>query len=276
MGISTIVGLIASFATLGVAIAMEGGKPEQFISISAALIVFGGTFGATIVSFPLSVVMKLPAFIGKAFAGEGLGIEPRQIVETFVELAQRARREGLLSLEEETAKISDSFVKKGMQLVVDGIDPELVRNILDVDIAAMAERHHRGYGMLEAMGGYAPTMGIIGTVMGLVNVLSSLEDPSELGHAIAVAFIATLYGVASANLIWLPIGSKLKAKSKEEIWLREVAREGILAVQAGDNPRIVREKLEAFLANAQRGEKAKDAKVAEHAGKEAIPVPGAQ
>lgn len=253
MGPTTIVGLIVGFGALVATIMMEGGELGRFVSTSAALIVFGGTFGATLTSFPLGTVMKLPVLILKAMLGGGTGISSRELVATFVSLAERARREGLLSLEEEAGKIKDAFIRKGMLLVVDGIDSEVVRNLLDIEIEALAERHQKSYGMLEAMGGYSPTMGIIGTVMGLVNVLSSLENPAELGAAIATAFIATFYGVGTANLVWLPLAGKLKAQSKEEIYMREVAREGILAVQAGDNPRIVREKLEAFLAASDRG-----------------------
>lgn len=254
-------------------IMMEGGDLGGFVSTSAALIVFGGTFGATLTSYPLKQVMQLPSLMIKAILGKKAGIAPDQIVSLFVGLAERARREGLLSLEEETGKIKDLFVRKGMMLVVDGIDPDVVKDVLDVDIQAMGERHAQGYGMLEAMGGFAPTMGIIGTVMGLVNVLSNLQDPGALGPAIAVAFIATLYGVASANLVWLPLGNKLKVQSKQEIWLHEVARDGILAVQAGDNPRIVREKLEAFLSIRQRG--GKQAKGSPSAAREAAEEPAA-
>lgn len=256
MGSSTLIGLVLGMGALAISVIMEGGELGGFISISAALIVFGGTFGATLTSYPLGLVKTLPKLFGKAFAGGKAAFSPPEVIGLFVGLAERARREGLLSLEEEAGKIQDPFIKKGMLLVVDGIDPEVVSTVLDADMQAMAERHQKGYGMLESMGGYAPTMGIIGTVMGLVHVLGNLEDAAKLGPAIAVAFIATLYGVASANILWLPLGSKLKSLSKEEIWLREVAREGILAVQAGDNPRIVREKLEPFLAAADRVAKA--------------------
>ncbi len=252
MGSSTIIGLVLGLGALAISVIMEGGELGGFVNISAALIVFGGTLGATLTSYPLSLVKKLPTLLARAFTGGKAAFSPPEAIGLFVNLAERARREGLLSLEEEAGRIQDTFIKKGMLLVVDGIDPEVVRTVLDADLQAMAERHQKGYGMLESMGGYAPTMGIIGTVMGLVHVLSNLEDAAKLGPAIAVAFIATLYGVASANILWLPIGSKLKSLSKEEIWLREVAREGILAVQAGDNPRIVREKLEPFLAAGDR------------------------
>jgi chemotaxis protein MotA len=139
-------------------------------------------------------------------------------------------------------------------LVVDGVDPEVVRNILETDTHLVAQRHKDGYSMLAAMGGFAPTMGIIGTVMGLINVLSHLSDPENLGHSIAVAFVATLYGVATANLLWLPIGNKLKQKSESEVLAREVSLEGMLSVQAGENPRIIREKLESFLSPKMRGQ----------------------
>ncbi len=248
----TPVGLVVGFGALLVAAVLEGGEVHSFIQGTAALIVFGGTFGATLVSFPLRRVMGLPRLILEAFL-ESHRQAPAEIVEHFVHLAQVARREGLLALEEEANKLEDLFLKKGLLLVVDGIDAEVVETVLTTDIQALRERHEAGYGILEAMGGYAPTMGIIGTVMGLIHVLSSLEDPSKLGPAIAVAFVATLYGVASANLLWLPLATKLKAKSKHEVFLRELALQGLLAVQAGDNPRIVREKLEAFLSPSHRG-----------------------
>lgn len=274
---SSIIGLVLGIGALAVTVVLEDGQLGALVSTSAALIVFGGTLGATMTSFPLDQVKRLPALIKKALLQGSSTQPPAGLISTFVNLSEKARREGLLSLEDEANKIQDPFIKKGMLFVVDGIDPEVVRTVLDVDIQAMAERHQRSYGMLESMGGYAPTMGIIGTVMGLVNVLSNLDDAAKLGPAIAVAFIATLYGVASANLIWLPIGSKLKAMSKEEIWMRQVAQEGILAVQAGDNPRIVREKLEPFLATADRGPKAAKEKVSsvpQGAEREAVPALG--
>jgi chemotaxis protein MotA len=180
----------------------------------------------------------------------------RELVSLFVKLADRARREGLLALETEAAQIEDHSIKKGVMLVVDGTDPELVREIMESDVAAMSERHEGKFAMFAAAGGFAPTMGIIGTVMGLVNVLSHLDKPDELGKSIATAFIATLYGVLSANVFWLPMGERLKQRNKEEVARRTLAVEGVLAVQAGDNPRVVREKLEAFLPEDLRGEEA--------------------
>jgi chemotaxis protein MotA len=196
--------------------------------------------------------MQMGKVLGVAFRVEHSS--ERDLVSLFVKLADRARREGLLALESEAAQIEDHAIQKGVMLVVDGTDPELVREIMESDVAAMSERHEGKYAMFEAAGGYAPTMGIIGTVMGLVNVLSHLENPEELGHLIAGAFIATLYGILFANVFFLSISQRLKQRNKEEVARRQLAVEGVLSVQAGDNPRVVREKLEAFLPMHERGE----------------------
>jgi chemotaxis protein MotA len=167
-------------------------------------------------------------------------------------MAEKARREGLLSLEEETQTLSDPFLRKGISLVVDGTDPELVKDILESDLDAMEARHSRQAGLYMTMGGFAPTLGIIGTVMGLVHVLENLSDPGTLGPAISSAFIATFYGVSSANLVFLPIGNKLKRISHDEVHARTMLIEGVISIQAGDNPRVVEEKLRTFLDPAER------------------------
>ena len=213
MDLATLLGIIIGFGALLGSVIMEGGEIMSLASPSAALIVFGGTLGASLISFPLETVTILPKLLAKAFTQKPLDIIA--IMQNLITLAEKARREGLLSLEEESRAITDEFFRRGVMLVVDGTDPELVQTILETDLMLMERRHEAAYGMLEAMGGYAPTMGIIGTVMGLVHVLGNLENPSELGPAIAVAFIATLYGVSTANLLWLPLGSKLKKKSEE-------------------------------------------------------------
>lgn len=254
MEIATALGLVVGFGALIVSVFLEGGTPLALVNLSAAVIVIGGTFGAALIAFPMKRVMSLPALIGQSF--QAYNGDPQSLIGLFVQLADQARREGLLSLEEEAGKIEDEFIKKGVMLIVDGVDPAVVRDILETDTHLVSQRHKEGYSVLEAMGGFAPTMGIIGTVMGLINVLSHLSDPENLGHSIAVAFVATLYGVATANLLWLPMGSKLKQKSQTEMLAREVAIEGMLAVQAGENPRIVREKLESFLAPKLRGQEA--------------------
>jgi chemotaxis protein MotA len=251
----TAIGLGLAFGSiLGAAVVESGSIGILFalMNLPSAMIVFGGTIGTIIVSFPMERVAKLTKVLGVAFRQEATS--ERDLVNLFVRLAERARREGLLALETEAQSIEDHSIQKGVLLVVDGTDPELVREIMEADVAAMSERHEGKYAMFEAGGGYAPTMGIIGTVMGLVNVLSHLDKPDELGKSIATAFIATLYGVLSANVFWLPVGQRLKQRNKEEVARRTLAVEGVLAVQAGDNPRVVREKLEAFLPLALRGE----------------------
>ena len=267
---STGPGLVVALAAVVVSVILEGGALASLVSAPAAVIVFGGTIGVSMMAFPFSSIVGMPKFLPQAFFHKLPA--PADIVETFVKLADKARREGLLALEQETEGL-DPFVKKGVMMVVDGSDPSLVREVLEAEIGAAEQRHKLGYGMLEAMGGFAPTMGIIGTVMGLVHVLGHLDNPDTLGHSIATAFIATLYGVASANLLWLPLGNKLKAKSAEEAWLRELAVEGILSVQAGDNPRVVRQKLEAQLAPGQRGA-AKAGAAGERAGERAAAAAG--
>ncbi|WP_027719439.1 flagellar motor protein [Desulfovirgula thermocuniculi] len=240
-----IFGFFIGVISLVLGFTLEGGEVGALIQLTAALIVFGGTIGATIFSFPFQDLKQLPKLLR-------VGLfrtipEPQETIELIVSLANEARREGLLYLENRLAEIDDPFLRKGVQLVVDGTDPELVKSILEAEIYAIEERHQVGKSIFEAAGGYAPTMGIIGTVMGLVHVLSSIDTPEKLGPAIAMAFIATLYGVSSANLFWLPIASKLSNLSKKELVLRQLMLEGIVSLQAGYNPILIRERLTAFL-----------------------------
>src|SRR5579864_512007 len=267
-GIGLAIALICIF---GASVVESGSIAILFalLNIPSLMIVFGGTIGALLVAFPMERVTRLAKVLAVAFRMETTS--ERELVNLFVRLAERARREGLLALEGEAAEIHDKSIQKGVLLVVDGTDPELVREIMESDVAAMSERHEGKFAMFAAAGGFAPTMGIIGTVMGLVNVLSHLDKPDELGKSIAGAFIATLYGVMSANIFWLPIGERLKQRNKEEVALKTLAVEGVLAVQAGDNPRVVREKLEAFLPLDLRGEEEAGAE----AGGEAAPVQAA-
>ena len=229
---------------------MEGASPAAFLNIPALLIVLGGTFGATFAGTTIEKMKLVPALYKKAMGGDKPDMAAQ--LELLVGFAERARREGLLALDDEVAELDDAFTKKGLQLVVDGTDPELVREILENEIDGMASRHHHGAQPFEKAGGLAPTLGIIGTVMGLVHVLQNLSQPATLGPAISGAFIATLYGVSSANLVFLPTANKLKLLSSEEQELRNMTLEGILAIQAGDNPRVVADKLLSFIPPAER------------------------
>jgi chemotaxis protein MotA len=172
----------------------------------------------------------------------------------MVALAEKARRDGLLALEDDLDQVADAYTRKGIQLVVDGTDSDLVRAILQSEIDGMSTRHRKNAQLFVAAGGFGPTLGILGTVLSLVHVLENLSSPATLGHSIAGAFLATLYGVGSANLIFLPIGNKLKELSAEEVLYREMLLEAILSIQAGDNPRMLAEKLETFLPPTDRGE----------------------
>ncbi len=252
MDITTIAGLVVALVIVALVMVIDGGSPvELFIAPQAILLTMGGAIVAAIISMPMKDVMSIPKYFMKAFLGGK--IEPHHSIEMLTRMADKARREGLLSLEDESKKLSDEFLKKGLMLVVDGVDPAQVRSILDIEIHHMKERHEMGgISFFTAAGGYGPTMGIIGTVMGLITVLKELSNPGVLGEKIAVAFLATLWGILTANLIWLPLAGKLRVKSEEECLYRLMLMEGILAIQAGENPRIVREKLCAFLPPKER------------------------
>jgi chemotaxis protein MotA len=250
--ITTIAGILIGLVCLVVAFILEGGHLSALISHTAFLIVIGGTVGATICSFTMTELLSVPKLF-RVTMFQKLQNE-LALIEQLVGLSDKVRREGLLYLENELHNVEDEFMRKGIQLVVDGTDPELVRQIMETELYAVQERHHTGASVFETAGGYAPTMGIIGTVMGLVHVLGNLTNPDELGPAIALAFLATLYGVGSANVFWLPLGSKLKNLSKKEVLLREIMLEGIMSIQAGYNPVLIRERLTAFLRPAKEGE----------------------
>jgi chemotaxis protein MotA len=229
---------------------MGGTSPAAFMDIPALLIILAGTGGVTLASCGMETMKKIPALYKLVFGPPEIDLNGR--VQQLVGFAEQARREGLLALDAQTGEIEDDFTRKGLQLVVDGSDPELVREVLEAEIDGMIARHHEGASPFEKAGGFAPTMGIIGTVMGLVHVLENLSAPATLGPSISGAFIATLMGVGSANVIYLPIANRLKALSAAEVELRTLTLEGILAVQAGDNPRVVAEKLGSFVPPNQR------------------------
>ncbi len=253
MEITVIGGILFALVCLVSAFLMDGGHFTALIKPTAAMIVFGGTIGATVVSYSLSEIKTVPGLL-RIILLQKLPNEV-DLIEQIVGLADKVRREGLLYLENQLPQIDDAFMRKGIQLVVDGTDPELVRQILETEIYSIQERHHTGASIFESAGGYAPTMGIVGTVMGLVHVLGNLESPETLGPSIALAFIATLYGIGSANIFWLPIGEKLKNLSKKEVMLQEMMLEGIISIQAGYNSLLIRERLTAFLKPGLRDKK---------------------
>ena len=251
MKANTAIGVVGAVACLLISVIMEGGNPASLLNIPALLIVIGGTGMATFASTTMEGVKKVPKLYKKAFGGPD--VAPAAAIAQMVGLAEKARREGLLALEAELESIDDAFTRTGIQLVVDGTDSDLVRGILGSEIDGMSSRHRAGGQLFMTAGGFAPTLGILGTVLSLVHVLENLSSPSVLGHAIAGAFLATLYGVGSANLIFLPIANKLKELSSIELAYREMLLEAVLSIQAGDNPRMLRDKLETFIEPGARG-----------------------
>jgi chemotaxis protein MotA len=246
MSLSILIFLLIGFGSLISAFMIDGGHLTGLFAGTAFLIVFGGTLGAVGVSFPYKQIKRLPKIIEVAMGSRESKLP--QLIVFFKDLSFRTRKSGLLILEAEIDDIKiDPFMKKGLQLVVDGNDLEATRSILELDLNAMSERHLKGAEMFESAGGYAPTMGIIGTVMGLVHVLGKLTEPASLGPSIAVAFLATLYGVSSANLLWLPIASRLKSINEEEYKEKELIIEAVTLIQIGTNPNTVSEKLKSYL-----------------------------
>jgi chemotaxis protein MotA len=245
MKFGTGIGIVLSMIGIAMGATMEGTSVMVVLNVPAALIVLVGTLGATIAACGLEVHLKLPAIYKKALMPDDLDLPGR--VKELVSFAEQARRDGLLALDEAVNSISDPFTRKGIQLVVDGTDPDLVAAVLDAENEAMRKRHAAARNPFMQAGALAPTMGIVGTVFGLVNVMNNLNNPSSLGPLIAAAFLATLMGVGSANIVFLPMANRLKELSEAELHFREMTLEGILAIQAGDNPRVVEEKLMAFV-----------------------------
>jgi chemotaxis protein MotA len=250
MKASSLIGVIVGCVGIALGATMEGSNVMAVLNPSAMLIVLVGTLGATITGTSFEAIKAIPSLYKKAFSPDVLDLNGR--VTELVSYAEQARRDGLLALDEQLANVEDPFTRKGLQLVVDGTDPELVADVLEAENDAMRKRHAAASQPFEKAGGYAPTMGIIGTVFGLVHVLSNLSKPETLGPSISAAFIATLLGISTANIVYLPIAARLKQLSQAELHFRAMTLEGILAIQAGDNPRVVQEKLTAYVPPSER------------------------
>lgn len=254
MDFATIIGLVLAFGAI--VVAMLAGHTDVKIFLErwdAFILIFGGTVGATMTGFPLKVFLR--GFIGGAKTAfiEPVYHEP-EVIATLVSFAEKARREGLLALENEAAALDDEFMRKGIQLVIDGRDTDIIRKILETEVSFVQERGAKSESVYMTLGGYSPTLGIIGTVLGLIGMLKSLGNlggsgnvAGEMGTATAVAFVATFLGIMFANLLWLPLASKIKERNGQLLLVREIMIEGILSIQAGDNPRLLEEKLHAFL-----------------------------
>lgn len=241
-----IISFCIGFISLIGAFILEGGHLASLIQPTAALIVFGGTIGAIGASFPGSILKKIPSVLAVAFKTSK--DNRKDLLFTFIDISTNSRKNGLLSIEPLINSGSfDPFTQKGLQLVIDGIDPQNVKKILESKLENISDRHHSYAAIFEAAGGYSPTMGIIGTVLGLVHVLGNLANPGDLGPQIAVAFIATLYGVGTANILWLPLANKLKQLDAIEVLNKSMIIEAILLIQEGVNPKALTEKLQGYL-----------------------------
>ncbi len=252
MDVATIVGIVSGLSFIFIAMLLGGAPITTFIHIPSMMITFGGTIAATLINFPLGDIKGVFSTVRHAFAFEER--TPATMIEMLVAYATKARREGILTLESELETVTDPFLIRGVRLAIDGTAPELIKDILTTELAYIESRHALGQGIFTMMGTYAPAFGMIGTLIGLISMLRSLEDPSQIGQGMAVALITTFYGAFAANLLFLPIAGKLKSRTRSEILLKEVVVEGILSIQSGDNPRIVEQKLKAFISPSLRGE----------------------
>lgn len=243
--IISIIGILISLAAILGGQFLEGGHIGSLMQVTAFLIVMGGTFGACMLQFTLPVFLDGVKILRWVIVPPVILLE--EVIDQVTGWGQAARRGGLLSLEPLMAEMDDPFMRKGLQLLVDGAEPEKLREAMEVDMYAYDEHYRMAAKVWEAAGGYAPTIGILGAVMGLIHVMENLSDPAKLGGGIAVAFVATIYGVGSANLLFLPIANKLKALIGKEMVKREMVMEGLVSIANGENPRIIETKLRGYI-----------------------------
>ncbi len=249
---STFVGIFLALGGIVSGLLIEGGKIAQVLQPTAAMIVFGGTIGAVMVQFPLPIVMQAFKKLGHVFFDRHH--DSTTLIKQLVGYAQRARKDGIVSLDSELEKITDPFMKKTLMLAVDGTEPQELRKIMELELDNHAERADKIAQVFESAGGFAPTIGIIGAVLGLIQVMQHLQNIDEVGRGIAVAFVATIYGVGSANLFFLPSSGKLKIKSYEEQMMREMTLDGVISILEGMNPRMLETKLYGYLLDKKQPE----------------------
>lgn len=245
MDLTSIIGTLVGLICILIGAQMEGVHLDALLQITAGLIVIGGTAGAVILSFPQEDLMLGVKALKKIYLGQK--VEFREIITELVKYASKARKEGVIALEKEARKASDPLITLGLEAVSDGADPKLVRELLEAQLTQMEAESKAAAKVWESAGGYCPCIGIIGAVLGLIHVMGSLDDPSKLGSGIAVAFVATIYGVGLANLIFIPFGTKIKFIDSKIFVSKEMIIEGILAIQAGESPALIERKLQAFL-----------------------------
>ncbi|MCD6197971.1 MAG: MotA/TolQ/ExbB proton channel family protein [Deltaproteobacteria bacterium] len=249
MDLGTLLGIVSGFGLVIIAMSIGGGL-GAFINAPSVMIVCGGTMGATLINYPISDVLGVIKVAKNAFFSEKVKTE--KIMEMLIEMSKVSRREGILGLEKTLKDIKDPFFVKGMTLMIDGIEPAKLSELLDTEVEYIEERHRLGAEIFMTMGNFAPAMGMIGTLIGLVKMLMQMDDPSSIGPSMAVALITTFYGVILANLIFIPISGKLRTRSAQELATKQLIMSGVLSVQSGDNPRMLEQKLHSFVSPKER------------------------
>lgn len=251
MELSTVLGIVAGFLVLVGGMVLKGASVAALVNPAAIVIIFVGTAAALLNGFPLKDIKKVTILFRILFKRQEL-IGKAELLKLFIDLSQTARREGILALESKIEEINDPFLRNGISMIVDGLDAEFVGDVLEADIHAMEERHRSGALIFTQAGTYAPTLGVMGAVVGLIAALGNLDDIEKLGHSIAAAFVATLFGIFSGYVLWHPFANKLKVLSKEEAEIKRMMIEGILSLQAGDSPIAVEAKLLVFVPQKER------------------------
>jgi len=248
--IGSVIGAVLAVAAVLAGVFLGGGSIGALFDITSVMVVLGGTLGATILAFPLGRILKLHTIVMKALFFKAT--DPSAIITDLVKFAEIARREGILALENHTDEMSDDFIVRGVKMAVDGTDPELIQQIMDTELEALQDRHAQGKSILDTMGRYCPAFGMIGTLLGLIFMLSNMDDPSAIGPGMAVALITTLYGAMVANMFTGPVGARLAARDAEEVLVKTIIAAGVMAIQSGDNPRVVESKLLTYLPPSER------------------------
>lgn len=251
MELSTVLGVPIGTAAVLIGMIYKGASPAMLLNIAAIMIIFVGTTGAVLNAIPMHIFKKVPALLKKVVKKQDLA-EVSLLATSFVEYSQIARREGLLALEGRVSEVNDPFMRSGMNMMIDGLDAAFIRDVMESEVEAMAERHRHCATIFSQAGMYSPTLGVLGAVIGLVAALGNLNDIDQLGHSIAAAFIATMMGIYFGYVVCHPIATKLKILSQEEIAVKRIVIEGILSLQAGDSPIAVESKLNAFLPQSER------------------------
>ncbi len=250
MDIATLIGILVSFG-LVIASIMMGGEGGWFLNAPSVMIVFGGTMGATLLAYPLSEVLSVIKVAKNVFLYKSQSTS--EMIPLIAGFAKKARQEGILSFEAHLDQIEDPFLVKGIQMAIDGMESSAIEDVMTTEIVYIEERHRLGAEIFQTMGTFAPAVGMLGTIIGLVQMLMQMEDPSQIGAPMAVALLTTFYGTMLANLVFLPVAGKLKTRSRQEILSKQMVLEGVISIQSGDNHRIVEQKLKAFISPKARG-----------------------